>query len=174
VPSQLAPHWEKMAQKWKDHEIVLIGEFDCRANAANERFCSQEMEIFGLPSLLYGDASHGGQFLQSYGDEKKYADLDMFVNQTLSNALLCSPGNVGACDAMTQDQLNMFWKMSASQLQALMEEKEKAIDDALASFKKEFGRMQAIYDESAATNYAETAKRKANIKMLRSVLESRK
>lgn len=169
---KMGPEWEKMAAEWKDHPFVLIGEVDCRASIANEKFCLEEMEIFGLPTLLFGEPSYRGAFLQSYGDGKTHEDLSRFVNGTLSKSPICSPGNLNACEPDVKQQLESFWMLSTSQLVAQITVKEQAIDDAILSFKKEFDRMQEIYDKSALEHESTTVRIKENIKMLRSFLSS--
>jgi thiol-disulfide isomerase/thioredoxin len=171
---KIAPEWEKLAGEWKDHPRVLIGEVDCRANIASENWCHDEMEIFGLPTLLFGEPSYGGSLLQSYGGDKTFEALSTFVNETLSQKPICSPGNLEACEPDVKQNLESFWRLSTSELEAQIAAKEQVIDDAHLNFKKEFDRMQAIYDKSAHEHETTTAEVKVNIKILQSIVDTKK
>jgi thiol-disulfide isomerase/thioredoxin len=167
---KLAPAWDVMAKAWTNHPIVLVGEVDCRADRATEDFCHDEMGILGLPTLLYGEPSYRGAFLQSYGDDKSQHALSTFVNETLSREVMCSPGNMKSCDPETKSQLVAFWKLSISQLESQIAAKEQSIDDAILNFKAEFDRMQRIYDDLSAQHESSKRTQKETIKVLRSLI----
>lgn len=170
---KLAPAWDAMAKAWTDHPIVLVGEVDCRADRAAEDFCHDEMGILGLPTLLFGEPSYRGAFLQSYGDDKSQQALSTFVNETLSREVLCSPGNMQSCDPETKSQLVAFWKLSISQLESQIAAKEQSIDDAILNFKTEFDRMQRIYDDLSAQHESTKRIHKVTIKVLRSLIATK-
>jgi hypothetical protein len=162
-----------MAKAWTDHPIVLVGEVDCRADRAAEDFCHDEMGILGLPTLLFGEPSYRGAFLQSYGDDKSQQALSTFVNETLSREVLCSPGNMQSCDPETKSQLVAFWKLSISQLESQIAAKEQSIDDAILNFKTEFDHMQRIYDDLSAQHESTKRIHKVTIKVLRSLIATK-
>jgi len=178
----MAPEWEKMAAEWnqktsrtgKNHNDVLIAEVDCRASLAQERWCFDEMEIFGVPSLMYGEPSHGGEYLQSYGDDKTYRALTRFVNETLAQGPICSPGRPSHCDADTQQLIQQYWKMSQEQLTQEITAKEDAMDDARRNFKLGSNRLQTLYDETALAHETHVADQRQTIKLLQSIREARR
>lgn len=167
--AKLMPEWKKLAADWKGHELVLIGAVNCHESAETERWCMEDMEILGLPTLLFGDASQNGQFLQSYGGDRKYESLTAFVNETLRKKPMCSPGRPEACDDTTKELIYSFWKMSASELEKLISTKEQLIDDAKHKFKIQYEAMQKEYDK-ASTDLEETkTKIKDTIRMMKNV-----
>ena len=101
-----------MAGAWNDlatyyHELhddtkssssgnILIGSIDCTDSPKGKDLCSR-FEIVGLPTLLYGDASLGGIYLEEYGGDKSFNDLKSFAIENLLPT--CNPGNLGACDS---------------------------------------------------------------------------
>ena len=141
---------------------------------AQERWCFDEMEIFGVPSLMYGEPSHGGEYLQSYGDDKTYRALTRFVNETLAQGPICSPGRPSHCDADTQQQIQQYWKMSQEQLTQEITAKEDAMDDARRNFKLGSDRLQALYDETALAHEIHVADQRQTIKLLQSIQEARR
>jgi len=171
---KIAPEWEQMAAEWKDHKLVLIAEVDCRKNKDHEKWCFNELEIFGVPSLLYGEPSHGGEYLQSYGDDKTYKALTNFVNETLSEKPICSPGNINNCDKQTKKMLKSFWKLYIPDLEKEIKAKEDEIDAARKRFKNGSDSLQSMYDESSSSHERLTAGIKAKIKMIKSIRDYKK
>jgi thiol-disulfide isomerase/thioredoxin len=167
---ELAPEWEKFAAKWVDHPQLLVAEVDC---TKDEKWCQTEMNVEGFPTLLFGDPSQSGAYLQRYNDEKTSEDLSEFANETLTKPF-CSPGNVDACDPKLKKEIKGYLKMSESKLEKEIQKKEKAMDDAEDRYKIEFEMMQAKYDKYTATLESITPKIKANLKMLRAVKEATK
>lgn len=170
----IAPEWEKLAY-WntKENSLVMIAEVDCRASHQQEKWCFNEMEIFGVPSLLYGEPSHGGEYLRSYGDGKTFVEMDRFVNETLSEKLFCSPGAPENCDDDTQQMIRQFWTMSAVELQKEIDRVEDKMDAVRRTFKDGKDHLQSIYDDASLTHQQWVASLKRNIKLLYSVQHAR-
>ena len=166
---QVAPEWEKLAEDWKGHSLVLIAEANCRANLDAERWCFDDMEIYGVPSLMYGEPSHGGRYLQSYGDDKTHAQLTKFVNETLSSRPICSPGNVKNCDKAMQKSLNLWWKLSKEEMEKAIDLKEDEIDRARQQFQWGYDQLRGHYDDAKMVHGKWTAALKRKIKLLHSV-----
>lgn len=171
---KVAPEWEKLAEEWKDHPLVMIAEVNCRFDKASERWCFNEMDIYGVPSLMYGEPSHRGEYLQSYGDDKTYPELTRFVNETLSIKPICSPGNIKNCDKDTQKKLKKYWKMSKADLEKAIEEKEGEIDQARKEFRWGSDRLQSVYDESSMVHEKWLAKLRWRIRFLKGIVEEKR
>lgn len=167
---ELAPQWKKFAAEWVDHPQLLVAEVDC---TNDEKWCKTEMNIEGFPTLLFGDPSNLGVYLQPYNDEKTSEDLSEFANETLT-APFCSPGNVEACDPKLRKEIKGYLKMSEAKLEKEIQKKENSMDAAEDIYMVEFAKMQARYDEATATLESISPKIKANLKMLQAVKEATK
>jgi thiol-disulfide isomerase/thioredoxin len=167
--AKLMPEWEKMDADWKGHELVFIGAVNCHESPETERWCWEDMEILGLPALLFGDASQKGQFLQSYGGDRSYASLAAFVNETLTAKAMCSPGRPEACDDTTEELIRSFWRMSVSELEGLISSKEQLIDDTKDKFKTQYEAMQKKYDQASTDLEESKATIKDSIHMMKNV-----
>lgn len=166
--------WDKMAKDWNEHDLVLIAQVNCRADVATERWCRNDMNIHGMPTLLYGEPSHGGLYLDSYGDDKVYDVLTRFVRETLSQKPICTAGNIRACEPDVQDKLKTYWKASKSDLEAMIDAKKADIKAAHTSFKSSFAEMQSLYDQRAMEHESLKAQVRTNIQMIRSVIAWKK
>lgn len=65
----LAPEWEQLGKEFKTNTIgtyssSLIAKVDCCTE--DERWWCFQLGITGFPTLLYGNPSHGGVFLEEY------------------------------------------------------------------------------------------------------------
>ena len=89
-----------MAKEWVNNKDVLVASVDC---TLNEEFCLK-LGIQGFPTLLFGDPSEEGIFLEPYNGDKKYEDLSKFANATLSRPI-CSPANPSLCDGPEKEKI---------------------------------------------------------------------
>jgi thiol-disulfide isomerase/thioredoxin len=167
---ELLPEWKKFAAEWVDHPQLLIAEVDCMND---EKWCQTEMNIEGFPTLLYGDPSNLGAYLERYDDERTYKVISKFAKDTLTLPF-CSPSNLDACDSELKEEMKGYLKMSESNLEKEIQKKENAMDDADKRFKITFDMMQTQYDKTAAAHESVSAKLKTNIKMLKAVKEATK
>jgi hypothetical protein len=158
-----------MASGWVDDSQGLVGQVDC---SKDEDLC-KVFDIQGLPTLLYGDPSKFGAFLETYQGEKTNEALAQFANETLSKPV-CSPANLDACNASMRAMLETILKLPEEKLKAGIEEKEQEIRDVKKEVKKEFKKMQTKYDELAAEHQINKARIKDTIRMLKAVLEAKK
>lgn len=165
----IAKAWEKMAAGWVSHEQGLVGEIDC---TVEEKFCAS-FGIDGLPTLLYGEPSLKGLYLEEYlPSDKTYEALSQFANEKLSKPM-CSPGNLNPCDSETRQQIEMYIKMSSDELDDAIKQKEQAIKDAEKEFKAAFDEMQKAYDKLGADKQMLEASVKGRVKMIKAVQEFR-
>ena len=162
---ELAPQWERMANEWVGHKQGLVASVDC---TTEEDWCVS-MGIEGFPTLLFGDPSQGGVFLETYTGDKSYEDLSKFANETLS-APVCSPGNPRLCDKATKKKLQKMWKLAPSDLQKAIDEKYQWMEKAEKEFRDAFQKMQDQYDKSSQEHGFLVAGMKAKLKILDDIL----
>jgi len=171
---ELAPAWVKLSREWESNRrrdgVGLVGEIDC---TEEEDWCSTEWEITAFPTLLYGDPSMGGIFLETYEGDKSYESLSEFANTTLSGPV-CSPTNIDACEeSWMKNLLTEAWKSSLSVLNDQIAEKEKSIKDAKTDFGRHFDKMQKEYDRLSLNHQLDVARKKADLKVLKNLLLSK-
>ena len=163
---EMAPAWEQMAKEWKGHKQGLVASVDC---TKEESWC-EEMGIKAFPTLLAGDPSQGGVFLETFSDDKSYEGLSQFAKETLTKPI-CSPGNPSLCDKKERKKIKKMWKMSLSDIEQSIEEKEQSIQQAEKDFKSSFDAMQEEYDKYSQEHELRKVQLKKNIKLLRSLLK---
>lgn len=167
---ELAPAWEKLAQEYVNHSQGLVASVDC---VAEQKFCQEHFQIQGLPTLLYGDPSEMGAFLHEYRPlDKSYETLSEFAQDIITTPM-CSPANLDPCEPEMRKQIESVLKLSEKKLAAEIKRKEDAIKKADETFAKEFAKMQKKYDKLAGDHQAKMARIKQNIKMVKSVQETK-
>jgi thiol-disulfide isomerase/thioredoxin len=168
---ELAPAWERLGKeflvtKGGEHSS-LISRVDC---TKYEDWCIR-LGINGFPTLLYGDPSHRGVFLEEYKSlAKSFDDLMAFAEDNLRKPI-CSPGNIEACDVETQEKLYQYWNMSPTELQSTILAQEEVTRQAEANFREEKKRMQQIYDEAAHNFELTSARLKRRVRLLKNLEE---
>jgi len=160
----LAPAWSSVATTLNS-ERLLMGEVDC---SKYEDWCLK-WQIKGFPTLLYGDPSMGGLFLEEYQDGKELADLFQFAAMELSKPI-CSPGNLDACDGPTKTRLRDLWSRSTEELTAATKQAEGKIALARNTFQAHFQVLQRDHDEAMLDHEQEVSGVKRELKLLKSVL----
>jgi thiol-disulfide isomerase/thioredoxin len=175
---KLEPEWNQMAQEWmetntntntntnQDNKEALVAHVNCMTHQA---WCVAK-GITGFPTLLYGEPSHDGVFLQEYTGEKTYLTLSQFANETLI-APVCSPGHLEPCDGATRALLQGFWKSSREQLESQVELAETAISKAEQQLDGSYRSLQEVYRVAAQEHELVTAQLKRELKFLSLVKE---
>lgn len=166
---KLAPIWERLEQDWENHSQGMIAEVDC-SDKLNEDWCSDEMEILGLPTIRYGDTSFGGIFLENWSGDREYEALSALAKDVLSRPA-CSPGSWEGCDGPMRAQMKGMWKLSLSEIERRIESNENQIAQTEQAFQKQFDEMQKVYDQRAQDHEMLVARIKQNIKILRAAKE---
>jgi Thioredoxin len=163
----LAPTWEKLAKDWEGHEIGLVAEVDC---AVAETLCS-DMQIQGYPTLFYGDASAP----ETYAGDLEYEALAEFAKETLSKPM-CSVYNTDVCSDEEKLVIAELEAKSLTDLEASLEEVEKAAQVEMAAFDELVEKLQAQYEaESAAyTAKVEEIRSKSNYQLVKAVVNKKK
>ena len=155
---ELAPHWERMADEWATNQksnndgpadkerLGLIAEIDCTQE--NEEAWCIELGVTGFPTLLYGDPSNGGIFLQEYNGDKTDDALTEFANSILSTAF-CSPGNIDPCSSEDKTRFQEYWDTPLLELKARLEQRNAQIELVHKEFDSQFQVMQNEYNALA-------------------------
>jgi protein disulfide-isomerase-like protein len=166
---ELAPEWERMALHWENNPKVLVASIDC---TAEEKLCLS-LGVAAFPTILYGDASSEGAFLQVYQGDKEYEALSKFADETLIKPF-CSPGDTAFCGPSERNKIHQLWKLSAEQLQAAIDRKRSLITVEEHNFQKVFQAMQSEHDKHSHEYEFHLARLKANLKLLQAVARGKK
>mmetsp|Transcript_30247 Transcript_30247/g.54770 ORF Transcript_30247/g.54770 Transcript_30247/m.54770 type:complete len:251 (+) Transcript_30247:85-837(+) len=165
-----AGDWNKLAtyyQELPDNDNVVIGSIDCTNSPKGKELCAK-FKIMGLPTLLYGDASLGGIYLEEYGGEKTFDELKSFAAEALVPK--CNPGNLDACSPNVREELEEYMAMSYEALDNLIKGKENHEEDLKTSFKNLKAEMQKNYDQSLMEKELQITKVNANVKLIKEVI----
>uniref|UniRef100_A0A7S2KMZ5 Thioredoxin domain-containing protein n=1 Tax=Leptocylindrus danicus TaxID=163516 RepID=A0A7S2KMZ5_9STRA len=136
---KLAPDWETLAAEWEGDKVGLVAEVDCTDEAAKP-LCDAN-GVRGYPTLKYGDFSN----LEDYSGGRSLSDLTSFAKTNL--VPVCSPNNLDLCDDATKAVIEKYTAMVGSELDALIESKEKEMADAESHFQTEVEKLQKRYEE---------------------------
>ncbi|CAB9518915.1 Protein disulfide isomerase [Seminavis robusta] len=163
---ELAPHWERMAKEWENHKHVLVASVDC---TQDESWCVS-WGIQGFPTLLFGDPSADGAFLDTYRGEKTYEALSEFANATLEKPI-CSPGNTAFCATTERNKVQGLWKLAPLDLQASIDKQQNMMKQEEDEFQQAFQSMQSIFDKDSKTHEFQLAKMKAKMNLLQKIIK---
>jgi thiol-disulfide isomerase/thioredoxin len=180
---KMAKDWERLEQDYRSKSVgkevtdedqqssrhILVASIDCGQQV---QFCERR-KILGVPTILYGDPSHKGVFLQEYKEDKSYEAMSKFVKKTLSQPI-CSPGNLEDCEEMARHRLMYFLSLGVWELESVIKDKLNAIQRANDEFQYQFDAMQLEYDDMVTNHELEKFNLQWNISALQSILKSRK
>ena len=181
--SPYCPHCKEMAGAWNElathydnsqddkNNNILIGSIDCTDAPKGKALCVR-FKIMGLPTLLYGDASLGGIYLEEYGGDKTFADLKTHATTYLVPK--CNPGNLDACSSDTRKEMEVYMAMSYETLDGKIKEIEGHEEDLKTVFKKKFAELQKKYDDILLDKELEVTKIKSNVKLIKEVMQGMK
>ena len=114
----------------------LVADVDCTTEG--KALCEQA-GVRGYPTLKWGDPSD----LQDYQGGRSYDDLKKFADENLKP--VCSPKNINLCDDVKKADILKFQAMSEADLDALIKDEEKKLEDAESEFKAEVAKLQERY-----------------------------
>jgi len=140
----MKPAWDALMAEYKDHATILVADVDC--TAAGKPLC-ESAGVKGYPTIKYGDPAD----LQDYKGGRDEKALKAFTKD-LKPA--CSPANIDLCDDKKKTQITNLQAMPVAALDALIEEKEKLLEDAEATFKSEVEKLQKAYEQLQADKEA--------------------
>ena len=133
----MKPAWDKLMAEFDGHASALVGDVDC--TAAGKPLCDSN-GVRGFPTIKYGDPNN----LEDYKGGRDFDALSKFAGENLKP--VCSPSNIDLCDAEQKAEIQKFQAMSADELTAAIEAKDKESVDAEALFKSEVEKLQKTYE----------------------------
>jgi len=134
----MKPDWDKLMDAFADSKTALIADVDCTAEGKS--LCETH-GVKGYPTLKHGDPAD----LQEYKGGRDYAALEKFANEELKPT--CAPGNIELCDETKTATINKFLGLAGDELDALIAESEKTIEEAEEKFKTAVEGLQATYQK---------------------------
>jgi hypothetical protein len=141
----------------------LIGKVDCDVE---EALCNR-FHVTGTPTLLYGDPL---TLKSEYGGDKDYTSLNLWAKEVLIP--ICSPDNERPCNDLEKKWIGEWMKMSSSEIQNMIDNKESEEEHAHQKFETEFAKLQSIYDSANNEFILEKAKITRDIKLMRDCLDA--
>lgn len=170
---ELAPAWEALEKEWKDHPTVLIGEIDC-GNSINMEWCDDAFHIIGVPTLMYGDPSSDGMYLEEYRDTQKDAEsLSNFAKATLTQPV-CNPNRMEGCSEKDRTLMESYWGRSIDDLDQEIQEKEAEIQAYKEAHENAFNQLQKQYNAMEFEKSMNAIDFKDNIRILKEIKQELK
>lgn len=175
----MAGAWNKLANYYQElhnqtnnkiNYNILIGSIDCTDSPKGKDLCGR-FEIVGLPTLLYGDASFGGIYLEEYSGDKSFDDLKSFAIEHLVPT--CNAGNLDACTPDSRQKMEKYISMSYQELQDQISWLEKKQEEVKESYKEMFAKLQQEYNESLTEKEIQIVRAKATVKLIQEVIATK-
>merc|ERR1711907_797637 len=102
-----------------------------------------EVGVRGYPTIKYGDPNN----LEDYKGGRDFDSLKKFAEANLGPT--CGPANLDLCDDAKKADIEKFSKMSASELEAAIKEKDEAIEKLEKDFKAFVDGLQKQYTDAS-------------------------
>ena len=163
---EMKSDWDALEREYTDHPDILIGEVDCGSSAA--QWCDAAFSIIGVPTLLYGDPSNDGMYLEEYREEKDVESLKRFT-RTILTLPVCNPTNMGGCTRDERKLMESYWRRSVASLEKEIQDKEAQIQRLNDDLKVEFDRLQKDYNAKDLQHYIQKIDLKDSIRILNEV-----
>ncbi len=187
--SPSCPHCKSMAGAWNElanyyhrqelqddtdnnesNNNILIGSIDCTDSPKGKDLCGR-FEIVGLPTLLYGDSSFGGIYLEEYNGDKTFSDLKSFAIEHLVPT--CNPGNLDACAPESRRDMEKYIAMSYHELQDQIVGLEKKQEELKDSYKDMLAKLQKEYNEFLTEKEIQIVKAKATANLIHEIIATK-
>jgi len=136
----MKPAWDKLAEEFKDSKSAVVADVDCTAGGKD--LCSTH-GVRGYPTIKYGDPNA----LEDYKGGRDFDALKKFAEENLGPT--CGPANLDLCDADKKAQIEKYSAMSATDLQAVVDEKVAAQEKLETDFKTFVEGLQKSYTEAS-------------------------
>ncbi|VEU43491.1 unnamed protein product [Pseudo-nitzschia multistriata] len=149
----MKPDWDKLMDAFADSPTALVADVDCTAEGKD--LCSAH-GVKGYPTIKWGDPSA----LEDYNGGRDYASLETFAKENLKP--MCSPANIDLCDDAKKAEIEKFLGMAGEELDKLIAEGNKKIEDNETNFKNEVSKLQAQYQKLMDDKDLEEIKIKAS------------
>jgi ElaB/YqjD/DUF883 family membrane-anchored ribosome-binding protein len=134
----MKPDWDKLMDAYADSTTALIADVDCTAEG--KPLCDAN-GVRGYPTIKWGDPSA----LEDYKGGRDFDSLKKFADENLKP--ICSPSNIDLCDDDKKAEIKKFMDMAEDDLETLIKEKEKLMEDAEEAFKKGVTELQETYQK---------------------------
>lgn len=160
----MKPAWDKLMKNTNKPNIV-VADVDC--TAAGKPLCDAN-GVQGFPTIKHGDPNN----LEDYQGGRDYDSLKSFTDELKP---VCSPSNLDLCDDDDRAKIEEIMAMDSDALNAAIEEKEQAINDAEKTFEDELERLQNTYKEiSEAKDEVIAEVKKSGLGLMKAVKASAK
>jgi hypothetical protein len=136
----MKPDWDKLMAEFKDSTTAVVADVDCTADGKS--LCN-EVGVRGYPTIKHGDPNN----LEDYKGGRDFASLKKFAEDNLGPT--CGPANLDLCDDAKKADIEKFSQMSASDLEAAIQEKSDAMEKLEKDFKEFVDGLQKQYSEAS-------------------------
>jgi len=133
----MKPDWDKLMKEFDGHATTLVADVDC--TAAGKPVCDK-VGVRGYPTIKSGDPND----LQDYKGGRDLASLQKHAKSLKPS---CSPAKIDLCDDDMKAKIEELQKLSASDLDTQIKEKEDEQAAAEKTFTDEVDALQKKYKE---------------------------
>uniref|UniRef100_A0A7S2EZI2 Thioredoxin domain-containing protein n=1 Tax=Alexandrium andersonii TaxID=327968 RepID=A0A7S2EZI2_9DINO len=123
---------------FKDSPTALVADVDCTTEGKD--LCEKH-GVKGFPSIKWGDPDA----LEDYDGGRDYDSLKKFAKENIMP--LCSPANMDLCDEDKKKAIAELQALSAEELTAKIEAKQKEQKEAEEEFETEVKALQEKYQQ---------------------------
>jgi len=133
----MKPDWDKLMKSFKDDDARLVADVDC--TAAGKPLCDQ-VGVRGYPTIKHGDPNN----LEDYKGGRDFSALEKFAKGLKP---VCSPAKMDLCEPEMKEKILELQKLSATDLDKQIKEKEAEIEKAEKFFTDEVDKLQKAYQK---------------------------
>jgi len=156
----MKPDWDKLMKSFKDDESRLVADVDC--TTAGKALCDQ-VGVRGYPTIKHGDPNN----LEDYKGGRDFAALEKFAKGLKP---VCSPAKMDLCEPEMKEKILELQKLSATDLDTQIKEKEAEIEKAEKTFTDEVDKLQKAYQKLQEDKEATvTAVKESGLGLMKSV-----
>lgn len=137
----MKPDWDKLMDAFADSKTALVADVDCTTEG--KPLCDAN-GVRGYPTIKWGDPSS----LEDYQGGRDFDSLKKFADENLKP--ICSPSNIDLCDDEKKSEIEKFLALAEDELEKLISEKEKLMEEAEEAFKNGVTELQETYQKLQA------------------------
>mmetsp|Transcript_28231 Transcript_28231/g.60582 ORF Transcript_28231/g.60582 Transcript_28231/m.60582 type:complete len:172 (+) Transcript_28231:210-725(+) len=137
----MKPDWDQLMDAFADSETALVADVDCTTEG--KELCTAQ-GVKGYPTLKWGDPGA----MEDYKGARDYKSLEKFATENLKP--MCSPANIDLCDADKKASIEKFLGLAGPELDKMIADGDKKIEDAETEFKSGVEGLQKKYQEMMA------------------------
>jgi actin-related protein len=156
----MKPDWDKLMKAFNEDDARLVADVDC--TAAGKPLCDQ-VGVRGYPTIKHGDPNN----LEDYKGGRDFAALEKFAKGLKP---VCSPAKMDLCEPEMKEKILELQKLSATDLDTQIKEKEAEIEKAEKTFTDEVDKLQKQYQKLQEEKEATvTAVKESGLGLMKSV-----